>query len=127
MPPLSDSTEEQRPPMQTGQNLFEAGRTNAFDLPSIDFAFGILRLIGEAGYPLRLEAIANQTGLDAKVIRPLLDHMANAGFVAVLADGRFDLVGVALNLGASSRQTHQPSNIVSSVLQQLVADCSESA
>lgn len=98
-----------------------------FDLPSIDTALEVLRLIGEAGHPLRLEAISDLTGLHVEAIRPILDRMANAGFVALLADGRFDIGNVALNLGVSSRQTHQPSNIVSSVLQQLVAECSESA
>jgi DNA-binding IclR family transcriptional regulator len=105
----------------------EQGVAGIQAMPDVDAVLCILTLIGEAGQPLALNDIAERSGVPPDLAQRLIARLVSAGYVVALADGRMDIGTVAISLGTNGRQSHQPSNIVSSVLRRLVEECSQSA
>lgn len=104
----------------------EGERDGAGGVAAVERALTIASALAEAGEPLTLAALARRTGYYKSTLLRLLVSLVRFGYSVRLRDGRYTLGGTAFRLGAAYERSQPLRNHVEPVLQELVAQGTES-
>jgi DNA-binding IclR family transcriptional regulator len=94
---------------------------------AVNRALNILAALAAVAEPLRLAQIAQATGLYKSTILRLMSSLAGAGYVMRLRDGRYGLGASAFRLGLAYERQNPVRRHVLPVLNDLVANGTESS
>lgn len=108
-----------------------SGKDKAVDkdgggVAAVERALSIVAAVEAAAAPISLAELSRETGLYKSTILRLLITLENAGYVTRLGDGHYDLGPAAFRLGAAFERKNTLHQHVMPVLQDLVAQGTES-
>ncbi len=103
-----------------------SARSRSGGVAAVERALTIAATLAEAGEPLTLAALARRTGFYKSTLLRLLVSLERFGYSVRLADGRYALGGTAFRMGVAYERSQPLRNHIEPVLEELVAQGTES-